>query len=100
MNDYPDFNNKVALVTGVCIACRDLERSVRFYEKLGFKVIKRLGVVKLMLSLPRELRGCSGSGRNCQGSLMGLLPGFIGIFGCSLGVRLPLIAALTSIGRR
>ena len=27
------------------ITCRDLERSVRFYERLGLKVIKRLGVV-------------------------------------------------------
>jgi glyoxylase I family protein len=30
----------------VCITCRDLERSVRFYEKLGLNAIKRLGVVK------------------------------------------------------
>jgi glyoxylase I family protein len=29
----------------VSITCRDLERSVRFYERLGLKVIKRLGEV-------------------------------------------------------
>jgi catechol 2,3-dioxygenase-like lactoylglutathione lyase family enzyme len=29
----------------VSITCRDLERSVRFYETLGLKVIKRLGEV-------------------------------------------------------
>jgi glyoxylase I family protein len=30
----------------VSITCRDLERSVQFYETLGLKVIKRLGEVK------------------------------------------------------
>lgn len=30
----------------VSITCRDLERSVRFYETLGLKVIQRLGEVK------------------------------------------------------
>jgi len=30
----------------VSITCRDLEQSVRFYETLGLKVIKRLGEVK------------------------------------------------------
>ncbi len=29
----------------VAISCRDLERSIRFYETLGLKVIKRLGEV-------------------------------------------------------
>jgi catechol 2,3-dioxygenase-like lactoylglutathione lyase family enzyme len=29
----------------VSITCRDLERSVRFYETLGLKVTKRLGEV-------------------------------------------------------
>ncbi|MFL6448332.1 MAG: VOC family protein, partial [Bryobacteraceae bacterium] len=29
----------------VSITCRDLERSVRFYETLGLKVIKRVGEV-------------------------------------------------------
>jgi glyoxylase I family protein len=30
----------------VSITCRDLERSIRFYETLGLQVIKRLGEVK------------------------------------------------------
>jgi glyoxylase I family protein len=30
----------------VSITCRDLERSVRFYERLGLQVIKRIGEVK------------------------------------------------------
>jgi glyoxylase I family protein len=30
----------------VSITCRDLERSVHFYERLGLKVIKRIGEVK------------------------------------------------------
>jgi glyoxylase I family protein len=30
----------------VSITCRDLERSVRFYQKLGLKVIKHIGEVK------------------------------------------------------
>jgi catechol 2,3-dioxygenase-like lactoylglutathione lyase family enzyme len=30
----------------VSITCRDLERSIRFYERFGLKVTKRLGVVK------------------------------------------------------
>lgn len=29
----------------VCISCRDLERSIRFYERLGLKVIKSLSEV-------------------------------------------------------
>jgi catechol 2,3-dioxygenase-like lactoylglutathione lyase family enzyme len=29
----------------VCITCRDLERSIRFYETLGLKVVKRFGEV-------------------------------------------------------
>jgi catechol 2,3-dioxygenase-like lactoylglutathione lyase family enzyme len=30
----------------VSITCRDLERSVRFYERLGLKVIKHIAEVK------------------------------------------------------
>lgn len=42
----------------VCITCRDLERSICFYERLGLKVIKNIGEIDEdgiaeMLQLPR-----------------------------------------------
>jgi catechol 2,3-dioxygenase-like lactoylglutathione lyase family enzyme len=47
----------------VSITCRDLERSVRFYETLGLKVIKRLhevdedGIARVFVQLLERVQG-------------------------------------------